>query len=477
MFDEFLLNRRHLLANVGALGLVIATGGCERILKDFANRPTRRNIANLAPNDPILQTYRDAITQMRALPTADPRNWTNQASIHFNKCSHQNWWLLPWHRIYLVWFEGICRKLTGNTTFALPYWNWTNNPAVPDVFYASGDVLNDVTKLLPQGTPIAPEFVSHAVLEPILQETNFQIFGSAKVVNQRDRSAAGPLEAAPHNHVHTTIGGNMGTFMSPLDPIFWTHHSMLDFCWVDWNIDRKNDNPNDPAWGNLQFKDFVDADGNPTVDQAGLSVLLPLVAYQYEPSQIGATVAQMPFVRSQAELDHLKAVVQQGGNAEIPLRERYHLDQAVQVDLGHAGTGDINVNAAVLQQALGGAGEGDRLLLTLGQVELPASADFFVRVFVNAPGPVSAETPITDPHYAGSFAFFLDRNAPHGGMQMGRAGFMVDVTDALRRGAINDRMNVQLVAVPYAGRPVTSPGFSVGSLELAVARIGIKHAD
>jgi tyrosinase len=411
---------------------------------------------------------------MQGLPPTDRRNWTNQASIHNDHCSHQNWWLLPWHRTYLVWFEGICRKLTGNTTFVLPYWNWTNNPAVPDVFYAVGDVLNDTTKLLPQGTPIPPEFVSHSVLEGILQETNFQIFGSGSAPSQRGVGAlgAGPLEYGPHNNVHTTIGGHMGRFMSPLDPIFWTHHCMLDFWWVDWNIDRKNNNPSDPAWNNLQFMDFVDENGNPTVDQAGFSVLFPFVLYQYEPSQIGATVAQMPVVRNQRELDQLKAIVQQGGNTEIPVRARYVLDRPVQVELERAGTAVINVDSAVLQRALGGAGEGDRLLLTLRQVQDPASADFFVRVFVNAPGPISAETPITDPHYAGSFAFFLDSRAHNGGMQMAPAGFVVDVTDALRRVGTSDRVSVRLVAVPYTGRPATARGFSVGSLELILARIG-----
>ena len=54
----FELGRRELFASVGALGLVLATGGCEQILQAIANRPTRRNIANLASNDPILQTYR-----------------------------------------------------------------------------------------------------------------------------------------------------------------------------------------------------------------------------------------------------------------------------------------------------------------------------------------------------------------------------------------------------------------------------------
>ena len=303
----FELRRRELFRFAGALGALLATGGCEQILQAIANRPTRRNVANLAPNDPILQTYRAAISAMKALPNNDQRNWTNQALIHFNKCSHGNWFLLPWHRAYLLYFERICQKLTGDAQFAIPYWNWTNNPAVPDVFYALGDVLNDTTKTLPQGTPIDSAFVSHSVLEGILEETNFQIFGSGMVALQQQVDTYGPLEATPHNHVHTSIGGDMATFMSPLDPIFWAHHAMLDFCWVDWNFDRQNQNPNDPTWYNLHFTDFVDENNNPVDVAVAITQLFPIFSYQYEPSQIGTSIAKGAQARNQAEADTLKA--------------------------------------------------------------------------------------------------------------------------------------------------------------------------
>ena len=470
----FNIGRRDFLISTGALSLALAAGGCEQILQDIANRPTRRNISNLAPNDPILQTYRSAITQMKALPSSDQRNWIKQAQIHLNSCPHNNWYLLPWHRAYLVYFERICQTLTGNKSFAIPYWNWTNNPAVPDVFYAPGDVLNDTSKLLPQGTPIAAEFVAHSVLESILDEPNFQIFGSGKVTGQRDVGVTGPLEGTPHNHVHSIIKGDMGTFMSPLDPVFWTHHCMLDFCWVDWNFNRGNDNPNDPAWSNFNFSDFVDETNTPVNITAGITQLFPIFTYQYEPSRIGDTVAKM-LVRSRQEADQLKLVVQRGGNAELPLQARFTVDRGARVNLGRAAAVRIPVPAAALRDAVDAAG-GNRLLLTLQRVELPAAADFFVRVFVNAPGTVSAETPISDPHYAGSFAFFLNGDGGHAGMAMGKAGFMVDITAAVRRVGTAGRVDIQLVAVPYPGRPATRGGFTVGGMELAAARFPPKMA-
>ncbi len=145
------LSRRDLLSASGALGLALATGGCDQLVQAIKDRPVRRNIANLSPNDPVLEAYRAAIIAMQALPATDQRNWTNQASIHNNHCSHTNWFLLPWHRMYLVYFERICRKLSGDQQFALPYWNWTDDPAVPAVFWTTGDPLNDSTKTIAQG--------------------------------------------------------------------------------------------------------------------------------------------------------------------------------------------------------------------------------------------------------------------------------------------------------------------------------------
>lgn len=465
----FMFNRREWLKSAGALGLVLATGGCEQVLQEIANRPTRRNIGKLASNDPVLQTYREAIKMMKALPSTDGQNWSNQANIHYTDCAHNNWFILPWHRAYLLYFERICQKLTGDAQFAIPYWNWAANPAVPDIFYVTGDVLNDTTKMLPQGTPIDAEFISHSVLENILEETNFQVFGSGKTVNLRDMGVTGRIEGTPHNNVHSSIRGDMGTWHSPLDPIFWTHHAMLDYCWADWNLNKQNQNPDDPIWYNKHITAFVDEGNNPVDTVVGFAPLFPIFDYQYEPSQIGTTITQM-LVRTQAEADALKAFVQRGGDAEIPIQARFRFAQPTAINVGRAALVRLRVENTVVGQALATAGAG-RVLLTLQQVEPPASADFFVRVFVNAPGSVSAGTPISDPHYAGSFAFFLDATA-HRGMAMGKPGFLVDVTETLRRIGTTDQLNLQFVAVPYPGRVVQARSFAIGGLELAVTRTG-----
>merc|ERR1712096_360856 len=37
-----------------------------------------------------------------------------------------------------------------------------------------------------------------------------------------------------HNYVHFMIGGHMTSGISPIDPIFFMHHNMVDKVWDDW---------------------------------------------------------------------------------------------------------------------------------------------------------------------------------------------------------------------------------------------------
>jgi tyrosinase len=88
----------------------------------------------------VLDSYTKGIRAMLNLPAADPRNWYRNVLVHFLDCPHTNWWLPPWHRAYLGWVEQTIRELSGDTQFALPYWDWTKTPRVPAAMFT--DVLN-----------------------------------------------------------------------------------------------------------------------------------------------------------------------------------------------------------------------------------------------------------------------------------------------------------------------------------------------
>ena len=315
---------------MSALAIGILTGGCELFqmtTRKIQSRPVRRDISTLSPNDPIILTYKDAVAKMKALPSSDPRNWTRQAEIHNNHCPHGNWYFLPWHRAYLYYFEEICRELTGNNAFALPYWNWTKNPGIPGVFWGgTSNPLFDTTRLLGPGGSIAPEFVGPSVMEDILSEPNFLIFGSSQ-------TASGRLEATPHNNVHTTILGNMGGFMSPLDPVFWTHHNMVECCWVHWNIVRSHPNTNDPAWTDHAFVgNFVDRHGNPADVRVSDTLLYPLLLYRFEECFAGPPGAED--MRAAERRMELEVFLKRGARVTLDFIEVFEMQGEMDMAIG-----------------------------------------------------------------------------------------------------------------------------------------------
>jgi tyrosinase len=488
--DLSLFSRRDFFKEIAALGaanFAIWAGGCESCQQQIANRPTRKNIQELWDNnhsDPVITTYKNAVTAMKGLPSGDPRNWQNQALIHFNKCIHRNWLWLPWHRVYLVYLERICRKLTGDDSFALPYWNWNTHPAVPDPFWNVSSPLYDSHRSATQ-TDQAPQYlIGTSVLQNILNETSFNLFASGPPPTSdlhAGPDATSGLEATPHNGIHGFVGGDMASFMSPLDPVFYTHHCMCDCMWAHWNIDLGNANTNDPAWTNFSINDFVDENGNPVSVAAAVTVLYPYLTYQYEPCSlaVGAGAPVGAGARPKLSGKQLEAFLRAGAPSKLEFGPRFDLQREITTEVGKPSTNTITVDPAAISSALQG-GPHTRLVLTVGETQMPSNRDFFVRVFVNKPD-AAGDTPIDDPHFAGSFAFFFDESAMKGhatGSHPPAApltGYLVDVTSTLQKlnqaGSLSsNQAQVTLVPVPYARREASGERLVLGRLELAVAR-------
>jgi tyrosinase len=80
----------------------------------------------------MLASYAKGVQAMLNLPADHPQNWFRNAFIHLMDCPHGNWWFYAWHRGYLGYFERSIRTLSGDDSFALPYWDWTRLPQIPD---------------------------------------------------------------------------------------------------------------------------------------------------------------------------------------------------------------------------------------------------------------------------------------------------------------------------------------------------------
>lgn len=135
--ESFSVSRRDLLAGAATLAVTAVLPGQA---KAAPAKFRRWNISD--PNCPprVLTSYKKAIRAMLKLPATDPRNWYRYTLIHTLDCPHGNWWFLPWHRGYIGWFEQICRELSQDADFALPYWDWTKEPRVPKAMF--DDVLD-----------------------------------------------------------------------------------------------------------------------------------------------------------------------------------------------------------------------------------------------------------------------------------------------------------------------------------------------
>lgn len=443
-----------------------------------ANR-TRQDAARLGANHSILRAYAEAVRRMKALPSSDPRNWNAQATIHLQACPHGNWWFLPWHRAYTQRLEQICREMIGDEDFALPYWNWSRDGRIPPGFFDASSPLFQPGRLAGQNSTAAAEMVSAAAVERALAPTNFEVFGSGRAGGQRDQASQGPLEATPHNHIHVFVGGEMANFIAPVDPLFWLHHANVDRLWETWN-QRGGRNPTDSLWRDLPFRDFVDRAGNRVTDTSGAVSSTAGLGYRYD----GLSVAEAP------GLAGLRATAQNfGGLAQPDLALVAVSDlNAAPVTAGRPHSLRARATPAVqsMARAAFAAPAGaeammaapppssalanpERALIRVAQIDAPArNENVIVRVFVNHPN-LTAATPVSDPHYVGSFGFFQTRFAAEVCSTNGlKASYLLDATEVLRRTghAGATEADIQLMPVDVEGRPLAGTEFYAQQAEV-----------
>jgi tyrosinase len=450
------LSRRVFVKGLGfvTVGLILGVvGGCDldKLLDAIANRPTRRWLrTGSAEVDADIATYRQGVQLMMGLGGA-ATSWSSEAAIHgtiaggFNFCQHYTDHFFDWHRVYLLNFERIIQKLTGNSKWGLPYWNWNQTPDIHSAFQDSSSVLflarnhNTMT-----GEPTGA--VSTATLDPIIGDTNFFSFSSQ-------------LEGWPHGTVHTWTGQTMASGGSPLDPIFWPHHCMIDYCWAKWNLELGNDNTNDPTWVNTNNEHFVDADGNPMTMTAGLTTILPLLSYQYESSAIGSSPATAA-VKTKSAYEKLKQRIDKGANIRFDIKRRIPIAERAAVAIAKPISKETKTAAADMAAIINSNTAQEKIFVTVEFAQLPPTSDFVVRVFINLPS-ANSSTPQSDPHFAGAFAFFGTEPA-NGTHAMDRPGhqpkFLVNITNALQNLRRNQELkedqpiSVQLVPVPFQGK-------------------------
>lgn len=445
----------------------------------------RRDVMEMAADDPFFSDYAKAVQKMHDLQ-GDNRNWFMQAAIHADHCHHGDVEFLHWHRHYIRFFEKICAELSGNPQFALPYWNWSKNSGrLPAPFFDRpelnvehwNDVGNYVGKAWGTIDTVGRRGLdkSHGLLDDAARGGAFTLAKINEIKQLPTIDLFWPaLEGTPHNTAHvitgatkTGKGGHIGSGLSPLDPIFWLHHCMVDRVWAEWQkLGNVTPDPQADYPGQFFGPDGNAAQANSTsaMDIANLDYTYDI--FQTPPATLGATRLQSQLSDAQIKqiTDLLKAGTPQTiGSAPNTIASHANLATAVDVPVPTLPRRTDELKAL---EAAGWSLGSRRILAVLSNVSRPENDDLVVNVFVNCPY-LSPSTPYSDPHYAGTFSFFDARGAMPTMDGMKSSTYVIDITGPVREaGFAADKVRVQLMPLPASAGGDSKSSFRVGKIEV-----------
>jgi tyrosinase len=300
----------------------------------MAEARVRKDVWKLDRWDPILLWYARAIAEMKTRPLNDPTSWRYQAAIHdyvrssdplatpddrlpsaaeqqrfWRQCQHNTWFFLPWHRMYLEFFERIVAAavlgLGGPADWALPYWNYSDpaNPnarRLPPAFrdQQTPDGTSNPLRIATRNAGVNAGGVvaddDEVDIAGCLSEAAFVAdpaggnpgFGGPKTVFNHSGGAVGFVEMVPHGSMHVAVGGWMGRFNTAgLDPMFWLHHANVDRLWAVWRArDPLHVDPPNAQWLTavpFEFHDEAGAVVSMTSSEVVDTTVAPLL-YEYE---------------------------------------------------------------------------------------------------------------------------------------------------------------------------------------------------
>lgn len=277
-----------------------------------------------------------ALKKMRAMKCTDPRSWYYQGATHsipnvigqtkkpanplcpsytdisktsllwgWKTCTHRSGselHFLIWHRLYIAHFEAIVRQISGKADFALPYWDYVDSRYrdMPAAFRDKTSNLYTEARLasLNKGKPIEKFMNSKLDVTDLFEERVYANFNST-------------IDTAPHGAMHNYIGAGYSSkpnmwneiyqnkqhpgLMAEVDsagfdPIFWMHHSNIDYLWQQWESSPRGARPTLSELQKAPWPyQFINADGSRneyTIEQAYLAAFNPDYVYDQAPSGI-----------------------------------------------------------------------------------------------------------------------------------------------------------------------------------------------
>merc|ERR1711871_151992 len=267
-------------------------GSAEAYDKPFAwacDHKIRKDWVDLtdAERDLYLEAVNSLKTTARAGSTqpAGPGNNLYDAFVQIHgesenkKYAHQTAGFLAWHRKFLLEYEESIRThLSENeenkfSCVTLPYWDWSSETYQCSQKKGGCTTYHEASKLLSDfGGPGSADhtknthgssgsgdvgcvktgpfkdWVDHEgkclsrgvnwnikAQKPFSSRSRLaEIAGYTSFGSQNERGFRVVLEGVPHGSTHNYLGGHMRSFISPADPIFFSHHGYIDKVWASW---------------------------------------------------------------------------------------------------------------------------------------------------------------------------------------------------------------------------------------------------
>jgi tyrosinase len=381
---------------------------------------------------------------------------------HANPGGPDEWFFLPWHRMYVYYLERICRKVLEDNTFALPYWNYSspNAHALPAAFRVPGTPLYRVNRNpgVNAGNPIGS--ANALSPNPSLSRPSY---AGASGFNQT-------LDFGLHGNVHSLVGNQQGMGSVPWaanDPIFWMHHCNIDRLWASWNkAGRKN--PAGAAgapWLNKTFV-FADENGMAVTAKVGDFDTTTQRGYTYDHFEPVPPVAAAGLVAALAEPTPVTLLTSAaaGGLAAssgIPLAETGTRVTLTPLAGAQAAAGETALTARVDALPIE-----KQLYLTIRNYRADQQPGVIYDIYLDLP-PAGAPNG-GEGHYVGSLNFF--GVVPHDGHESHTASAAVmtfDITDLSKRLKSEGQLtNTPTVTIVPAGTPAEDSKPVIGEITI-----------
>jgi len=246
----------------------------------------RVNVATL--DSTALENLNDALGAMKS--KTDPDDWTsfqNVANYHgsphmchndwnvtypygpygkWGCCVHHDPYFVAWHRLFIVNFEVYLGSAFGDSSIAVPYWDWTEMTNTPSglptlvehyLNWKKSHIKGEVGKITHRNP--GNNFKKPANIETLKSQVQ-TAYCISKTYNKYNTQTQ-----IPHDAVHNWLGGSMPrTSVASYDPIFYLHHSFVDQQYAYWqelqNLRDKpqlGQSPMDPNREMPPFSDYT----------------------------------------------------------------------------------------------------------------------------------------------------------------------------------------------------------------------------